>query len=226
MALPTVPDSVNNLRPELREHARLTREVMDTARIWVGRRLLEAKKLTRHGEWQPYLAVLGIKDRSAQRMMRAAAAIDSGKVPEGSSVTAALEAIADKREPTPNASDLSDLETEALKNKIALYERFRGDDARLRKARREGGAAAYEAEMERIIAEREATLSELRRKIDREKMKIRILEAQTRGPAEAEREWERLNDELSALKTREQDLAEESARMRARIGHLERERRS
>ena len=111
MTLPTVPDPVNNLRPELRDHALATRDGMNTARVWVGRRLVEAKSLTRHGEWQAYLAVLGIKIHTAQRMMRAAEAIDSGQVPEGTSVTAALRQVAQPRAPA-NAAHVSHLEAE------------------------------------------------------------------------------------------------------------------
>ena len=62
--------------------------------VCAGRELIAAKKQCRHGEWAAFLKAAGVKSlQTAQRLMRAAAAVDSGAVPEGLSMTATLKTI-------------------------------------------------------------------------------------------------------------------------------------
>ena len=75
---------------ELRASAEAVRGHLRAGFLHAGRELSRAKLTCEHGEWLPYLELCAVPVRCAQRMMRAAKAVDAGEVPEDLSLRATL----------------------------------------------------------------------------------------------------------------------------------------
>ena len=109
--------SPDEIRRELRASAEVVRTQLRAGFLHAGRELARAKLTCEHGEWLPYLELCEVPPRWAQRMMRAAKAVDSGEVPPDLSLRATLAAVADTSDvshlpaqlPAPDSPDSPEL---------------------------------------------------------------------------------------------------------------------
>ena len=154
------------LSPELHDLARAIRcQVERTAEV-LGRNLLRARQLARHGEWLPFLDTAGIAERTAQRLMGFVRTMDAGER-AAVSLLALLDSPTDiEAERATLKAWIDELEAEVggLSKELAIRKMFPTAEARIK---------ALEAEVDAL----RSTAASLQREIDVLKRQKRTLEA-------------------------------------------------
>ena len=71
--------STELLTPELQNLAQAIREHVGRTAETLGRNLLRARRLAKHGEWRTFLSAAGVAERTAQRLMSHVRSMDAGQ---------------------------------------------------------------------------------------------------------------------------------------------------
>lgn len=222
--------SADSIAMEIKVIVRQAHRVVCSAAIEIGERLIEAKKLVPHGEWEEYVSVrCGFKPRTAQAYMQIAASREKAQTfadLEFSKVLLLLPLPEGQAEALTAEHDPQSMTVRDLKRQIAEYK------GRLEKAADAGAAqqqllllateenGALKQRLEGIDADYQAQLLE----VDRENDQLRAdLEAAKSRPAEISgEEAEKLRAEGAAKAhaehaEQEQALAEDVRRLKMEL---------
>lgn len=222
--------SADSIAMEIKVIVRQAHRVVCSAAIEIGERLIEAKKLVPHGEWEEYVSVrCGFKPRTAQAYMQVAADREKAQTfadLEFSKVLLLLAMPEGQAEALTAEHDPQSMTVRDLKRQIAEYK------DRLEKAADAGAAqqqqlllateenGALKQRLEGIDADYQAQLLE----VDRENDQLRAdLEAAKNRPAEISGEdAEKLRAEGAAKAhaehaEQEQALAEDVRRLKMEL---------
>jgi chromosome segregation ATPase len=183
--------SADSIAMEIKVIVRQAHRVVCSAAIEIGERLIEAKKLVPHGEWEEYVSVrCGFKPRTAQAYMQVAADREKAQTFAGLEFSKVLLLLAmpeGQAEALTAEHDPQSMTVRDLKRQIAEYKE------RLEKAADAGAAqqqllllateenGALKQRLEGIDADYQAQLDT----VDRENDQLRVeLEAAKNRPAE------------------------------------------
>lgn len=222
--------SADSIALEIKVIVRQAHRVVCSAAIEIGERLIEAKKLVPHGEWEDYVSVrCGFKPRTAQAYMQVAADREKAQTfadLEFSKVLLLLAMPEGQAEALTAEHDPQSMTVRDLKRQIAEYKE------RLEKAADAGAAqqqqlllateenGALKQRLEGIDADYKAQLDT----VDRENDQLRAdLEAAKKRPAEiSDEDAEKLRAEGAAKAhaehaEQEQALAEDVRRLKMEL---------
>ena len=226
---------VNHLRPELRlsieavkGHIRAAHDhVLGAANSFVraGLELHDAKDACKHGEWLPFVAACGLSERKAQSLMQAAAAVDSGRAPEGLSLRQTLKLIADHSR-KPNPQRVAGLEAPAAPAPGADDPTVKSwiDPDEQERAEQEDPEQRVWVPLWRLreLEGCQQRLAALTDELTASHRRRRILEATV--SREVVQEAERIAQEMEVMQSRIDTLTGDLGRANARIKHLLKER--
>lgn len=194
--------SADSIAMEIKVIVRQAHRVVCSAAIEIGERLIEAKKLVPHGEWEEYVSVrCGFKPRTAQAYMQIAANREKAQTfadLEFSKVLLLLAMPEGQAEALTAEHDPQSMTVRDLKRQIAEYK------DRLEKA---ADAGAAQQQLLLLATEENGAL----------KQRLDDIDADYQGQLDTvDRENDRLRAELEAVKNQPVGISEEeSERLRA-----------
>ena len=151
--------SADSIAMEIKVIVRQAHRVVCSAAIEIGERLIEAKKLVPHGEWEEYVSVrCGFKPRTAQAYMQVAADREKAQTfadLEFSKVLLLLAMPEGQAEALTAEHDPQSMTVRDLKRQIAEY-----------KDRLEGIDADYQAKLLEVDRENDQLRADLQRAVD------------------------------------------------------------
>ena len=189
--------SADSIAMEIKVIVRQAHRVVCSAAIEIGERLIEAKKLVPHGEWEEYVSVrCGFKPRTAQAYMQIAASREKAQTfadLEFSKVLLLLAMPEGQAEALTAEHDPQSMTVRDLKRQIAEYK------DRLEKA---ADAGAAQQQQLLLATEENGAL----------KQRLENIDADYKGQLDTvDRENDRLRAELEAAKNRPAEISEEEA---------------
>lgn len=194
--------SADSIAMEIKVIVRQAHRVVCSAAIEIGERLIEAKKLVPHGEWEEYVSVrCGFKPRTAQAYMQIAANREKAQTfadLEFSKVLLLLAMPEGQAEALTAEHDPQSMTVRDLKRQIAEYK------DRLEKA---ADAGAAQQQQLLLATEENGAL----------KQRLEDIDADYKGQLDTvDRENDRLRAELETAKNRPAEISEEeTAKLRA-----------